>query len=488
MESVVGAAASMDGRSSSAETSLLSLTELLAATDGALVLGCSEEDFCFTSVATDSRSAVAGGMFIPLVGEFQDGHGYIPAALERGATVVLVSRGFAASSSEQLARWHCSYPGSTFVAVDHTMYALQAAAATYVQKFPNLIRIGITGSSGKTTTKEMLGSILSQKFSVVMNQGNLNSETGLPLSVFQIRSHHQVGVFELGMNRCGEMAEIASVLAPQLAVVTNIGSAHIGILGSREAIAQEKKQLFFCLPADGCAFIPELDDFRSFLRDRLKCRVEEYGPSQLESVRSLGLEGTRFTLAGRELLVPLPGRANLYDALAAVAVARHMGLELEEIKAGLAAVEPLFGRSQVIHGDITLVQDCYNANPDSMTAALDFFCDLELESGRKVLVLGDMLELGEESLRAHSRAVDQAQRTGAAMVLFLGDEMSGAACGLCNREGMRVAALEGRDQETIGKAVDLLRSFLRRGDVVLLKGSRGMGLERISSALLGGAA
>ena len=172
MESVVGAAASMEGRSSSAETSLLSLTELLAATDGALVLGCSEEDFCFTSVATDSRSAVAGGMFIPLVGEFQDGHGYIPAALERGATVVLVSRGFAASSSEQLARWHCSYPGSTFVAVDHTMYALQAAAAAYVQKFPNLIRIGITGSSGKTTTKEMLGSILSQKFSVVMNQGN----------------------------------------------------------------------------------------------------------------------------------------------------------------------------------------------------------------------------------------------------------------------------------------------------------------------------
>ncbi len=488
MESVVGAAASMDGRSSSAGTSLLSLTELLAATGGALVLGCPEEGFCFTSVATDSRSAVAGGMFIPLVGEFQDGHGYIPAALESGVTVVLVSRGFAASSSDRIARWHRSHPCSTFVAVDHTMYALQDAAAAYVQKFPNLIRIGITGSSGKTTTKEMLGSILSRKFSVVMNQGNLNSETGLPLSVFQIRSHHQVGVFELGMNRRGEMAEIARVLAPRLAVVTNIGSAHIGILGSREAIAQEKKQLFFRLPTDGCAFIPEPDDFRSFLRDGLACPVEEYGPDRLDSVRSLGLEGTRFTLAGTELLVPLPGRANLHDALAAVAVARRLGLELEEIKAGLAAVEPLFGRSQVLRGDITLVQDCYNANPDSMAAALDFFCDLELEEGRKVLVLGDMLELGAASLEAHQEAVRRAQGTGAAMVLFLGDEMGGAACGLGGDDRMRVAALPGSGQETIGKAVDLLRGFLRRGDVVLLKGSRGMGLERISSALLGGAA
>ena len=218
-------------------------------------MGCTEDEFCFTSVATDSRSAVAGGMFIPLVGEFQDGHAYVPAALEKGATVVLVGRDFAVSNHHQLVQWHRSYPAATFVAVDHTMYALQDAAAAYVQKFPNLVRIGVTGSSGKTTTKEILAAVLSTRFSVVMNQGNLNSETGLPLSVFQIRDHHQVGVFELGMNRRGEIAEIARVLAPNLGVITNIGTAHIGILGSRDAIAQEKKQVFWNFSSDSCAFI-----------------------------------------------------------------------------------------------------------------------------------------------------------------------------------------------------------------------------------------
>lgn len=467
-----------------ARTSLLSLNELLAATGGALVMGCPEDAFCFTSVATDSRSAVAGGMFIPLVGEFQDGHDYVPAALEKGATVVLVGRDFAVSNHHQLVQWHHSYPGATFVAVDHTMYALQDAAAAYVQKFPDLVRIGVTGSSGKTTTKEILAAVLSTRFSVVMNQGNFNSETGLPLSVFQIRDHHQVGVFELGMNRRGEIAEIARVLAPSLGVITNIGTAHIGILGSKDAIAREKKQVFWNFSSGSCAFIPEMDSYRGFLREGLDCMVVEYGPSQVSSIRPCGLDGTSFCLEGVTMTLPLPGRANLYDALAAVAVARHLGLSLEEIRKGLESVQPLFGRSQVLRGDITFIQDCYNANPDSMAAALEFFRDLELDCGRKVLVLGDMLELGAESAAAHREAMEQAQKTGAALMVFLGDEMSSASATLeISRIGEVVLA--GRSQETIDGAVEVLRGFLRTGDVVLLKGSRGMGLERITAALRG---
>lgn len=465
----------------SAKTSLLSLNELLAATGGALVMGCPEDEFCFTSVATDSRSAVAGGMFIPLVGEFQDGHGYVPAALEKGAIVVLVNRDFAVSSHDLLVQWHHSHPAASFVAVDHTMYALQDAAAAYVQKFPRLIKIGVTGSSGKTTTKEILAAVLSTRFSVVMNQGNLNSETGLPLSVFQIRDHHQVGVFELGMNRRGEIAEIARVLSPNLGVITNIGTAHIGILGSKDAIAQEKKQVFWNFSSGNCAFIPELDSYRGFLQEGLDCQVVEYGPSQVDSIKSCGLEGTNFRLEDVSMTLPLPGRANLYDALAAVAVARHLGLSLEEIKSGLESVRPLFGRSQVLRGDITFIQDCYNANPDSMEAALDFFRDLELDCGRKVLVLGDMLELGPASLEAHCNAIAHARETGSHLMVFLGDEMHRAAqdAGIDGKG----AALAGRSQETIDGAVDVLREFLRPGDVVLLKGSRGMGLERITAAL-----
>lgn len=465
------------------KTSLLSLIELLAATGGTPVLGCPEKDFFFDSVATDSRSAVAGGMFIPLVGEFQDGHGYIPAALEKGVSVILVNRDFAASSLDQIREWHHLYPTVTFVAVDHTMYGLQALAATYVKKFPQLIRIGITGSSGKTTTKEILASLLSTRFDVVMNKGNLNSETGLPLSCFEIRSHHQVGVFELGMNRKGEMAEIAGVLSPSLGVITNIGSAHIGILGSKDGIAQEKKQIFSNFSNDSVAFIPSMDSYKDFLKEGVSGKVVEYGPEMVRSVVALGLDGTSFDYQGVTMNLPLPGRGNFFDALAALAVAQELGLTPEEMKRGLAKVQPLFGRSQVLKGNVTFIQDCYNANPDSMEAALDFFSDLELDSGRKVLVIGDMLELGVASEEAHRAAVSQAQKTGSALMIFLGDAMSAAGNSVCGSGSESVLLQAGKDQDTIQKVVEKLASFLQAGDVVLLKGSRGMGLERITAAL-----
>ena len=488
MERVVGVESSKgDGLCSTMQsipqTSLLSLVELLAATGGTPVLGCPEKVFFFDSVATDSRSAVAGGMFIPLVGEFQDGHKYIPAALQQGATVVLVNKDFAASSLALIQEWHKDYPTVTFVAVEHTMYGLQAAAAAYVQKFPQLIRIGITGSSGKTTTKEILASLLSTRYKVVMNKGNLNSETGLPLSCFEIRAHHQVGVFELGMNRQGEMAEIAGVLSPKLGVITNIGTAHIGILGSKDGIAQEKKQIFSNFSQDSVAFIPALDSYKDFLKEGLAGKAVEYGPAMVTKVQALGLDGTSFEYQDVTMTLPLPGMANFYDALAALAVAQELGLTPEEMKRGLAKVQPLFGRSQVLRGDVTFIQDCYNANPDSMEAALDFFCDLELTAGRKVLVIGDMLELGAASEEAHRKAVAQAQRTGSSLMVFLGDAMSAAAHAADVFTADTMMAVAGKGEDTMSQAIERLSSFLQKGDVVLLKGSRGMGLERITAAL-----
>lgn len=486
----------MDGRTSKGkgvcnelqsftQTSLLSQIELLAATDGTLVLGCPEEGFYFTSVATDSRSVVAGGMFIPLVGEFQDGHSYIPAALQQGATVVLINKSFAATSLDVVKGWHSEYPSTSFIAVDHTMYGLQAAAAAYVKKFPQLISIGITGSSGKTTTKEILASILSTRYQVVMNQGNLNSETGLPLSVFQIRPHHQVGVFELGMNRRGEMAEIAGVLSPKLGVITNIGTAHIGILGSRDAIAQEKKEIFSNFTSDSIAFIPEMDSYKDFLKEGVAGKSVEYGPSMVTSVSTIGLDGVSFQFEGITMTLPLPGKVNFYNALAGLAVAREMGLSPEEMKRGLESVKPLFGRSQVIRGDVTYIQDCYNANPDSMETALEFFADLELAAGRKVLVIGDMLELGAASAAAHLQAIAQAKKTGAQLMIFLGEAMAQAACETRDFGSQRAVSFPGKDERTIGEVVAILSEYLQKDDVIFLKASRGMGLERITTALRG---
>jgi UDP-N-acetylmuramoyl-tripeptide--D-alanyl-D-alanine ligase len=203
----------------------------------------------------------------------------------------------------------------------------------------------------------------------------------------------------------------------------------------------------------------------------------------VSSVAALGLDGTSFDYQGVTMNLPLPGRANFYDALAALAVAQELGLTPEEMKQGLAKVQPLFGRSQVLKGNVTFIQDCYNANPDSMEAALDFFSDLELDSGRKVLVIGDMLELGVASEEAHRAAVSQAQKTGSALMIFLGDAMSAAGNSVCGSGSESVLSQAGKDQDTIQKAVEKLASFLQAGDVVLLKGSRGMGLERITAAL-----
>ncbi|MBP5175699.1 MAG: UDP-N-acetylmuramoyl-tripeptide--D-alanyl-D-alanine ligase, partial [Treponema sp.] len=247
--------------------SLLSLEDVLDSTGGVHVLGTGE--FSFGSVQTDSRNVVKGTLFVPLIGEVQDGHAYIPQALEKGASVVFICMANYEKDSHFFTELSQKYPDVYFIAVENTLHALQAAAGRYVEKFPNLIRVGVTGSSGKTTTKEILAAILSRKYNLVCNEGNLNSETGLPLSVFKIRKEHELGLFEMGMNREGEMGEIAAVLKPRFAVITNIGTAHIGNLGSRENIAAEKARIFEHFHSFGTAVIPREDDFASFLENQV---------------------------------------------------------------------------------------------------------------------------------------------------------------------------------------------------------------------------
>lgn len=473
--------------SSQSLPSLLSLEEILDAVKGVCVANA--DTFHFTAVATDSRQVSKDTLFIPLIGEKQDGHAYIPQAIEQGASAVFICEKNYTSAKQNYDSLAGKNPQISFITVANTLSALQQAAARYVEKFPRLIRIGVTGSSGKTTTKEIAASLLSQKYSVITNMGNLNSETGLPLSVFTIRPEHQVGLFEMGMNRVGEIKEIAAVLKPQYAIITNIGTAHIGILGSRENIAKEKSNIFNYLGKTGTAIIPIDDDFTKFLASRIEGKVVYYGDkarnSLVQFVEDKGLDGTLFSVGGQSVVLPLPGKYNFKNAQGAIALAEKLGITPAEMVNGIKNMKPLFGRSEVLHGKYTIVQDCYNANPDSMEKAIAF-CSSVTVKGDRVYILGDMLELGEDSKEAHHNAGVLAAHGNAKLLVFVGDEMAeGAKAAMKENGGCTIIQISGKTDESMQKAVSAVHTFAREGDLVLIKGSRGMGLERITKLLEG---
>ena len=451
--------------------SLMTLSEVLKAVDGRLLSGTLEEAFCFTGVACDSRKVEKDFIFFPLV-NIQDGHNYIPQAIENGASVIFVTDYYADFHNQQIRDFIKA--GVTVISVGHTMYALQRLAASYVLKFPSLIRIGITGSSGKTTTKEIAVNVLSQKYSVAYNEGNLNSETGLPLSVFKIRDNHQVGIFEMGMNRKGEIAELSSVLYPQYGIITNVGTAHIGILGSRQAIAEEKKQIFKFFNSKSFGYIPSDDDFADFLADA-KGSIKKISQDFISDVKFSGLEGTSFKYKDENINFALCGKYNLKNALSVMALAEDLGLTPAQIKTGLETVKTIFGRNQIVKKDFTFILDCYNANPDSMKASVEFCSEVEC-AGKKVFVLADMLELGDESENAHKEIAELVEKSTADYVIFFGEEMSKAKSFVTSK---KIDVISTSDDDAVDFVAKKLKEFCSKDDVVLLKGSRGMQLERI---------
>jgi UDP-N-acetylmuramoyl-tripeptide--D-alanyl-D-alanine ligase len=436
------------------------------------------------SVVVDSRKAGPGALFVALPGERTDGHDHISAAIEAGASVIL-ARADRRSSVESMAAeaLAAKEPGVAIVFAPEPLAALQALAREHRRRFPRLLRIGITGSSGKTTTKECAVAALGTSRSLVMNEGNLNSDIGLSLSMFNLRPEHELGVFEMGMNRRGEMAELASVYEPDLALITNVGTAHIGILGSRDAIALEKKQIFSRFDGSQAGFVPEDDDYRAFLKEGVRGEMLEFGPRSTKGfggARDLGLEGYEVDWEGLRFRFPLAGRHNLRDGIAAMALAGRLGTPAEDVAEGLASVRPLFGRSEVIRGELTLVRDCYNANPDSMGAALGLCDDLDW-AGRRIYALGSMLELGPESDAAHRALGARAGASRADALFFFGEEAR-AAFEEARATGFRGLIVFETDMDRLRAS---LASFARPGDLVLLKASRGMALWRAAEGLPG---
>lgn len=459
------------------ERILMTVEELTQATGGSCPGNFAPDSGC-SSVVTDSRSVTEGALFVPLMGENQDGHRFIPEALDSGARVVFVDAAHGEGSANMfslLAKQH----GAAIIMVENTLTALQDAAKAYVRKFPGLRRVAITGSSGKTTTKELTAAIFSRKYRVVANAGNLNSETGLPLSVFRIRDEHEVGIFELGMNRRGEMREIAEVLDPDTALITNIGTAHIGILGSREAIAEEKKAVFSLFSGESSGFVSETSDFRDFLVSDVPGSFSFFGPSSTPGIlgtESLGLEGWIIRYETEEIHFPMPGPYNLENAFAAISLARSFSIDPSMIREGLESIQTLFGRTEIVRGAVTTIFDYYNANPQSMEEAMRF-CDELSWQGEKIFILGSMLELGETTNSAHRAVCETADRSTAAHILLFGEDMIRAGKSMnWNHDSVYFA-------ETMEDLAEKVSSILQKGAMVFIKGSRGMALERLRPVL-----
>ena len=439
-----------------------------------------QRDSQIETVVIDSRETRRGSLFVPLKGSRTDGHEYLAEALDNGAEVCMIRRSCWQKYRRSIGTMAMERKAG-LVLVEDPLRAMQKLARHYVQGFPNLIRIGITGSNGKTTTKEIAGRVLSQVDRTIINEGNMNSDIGLPLSCFRVQEKDRFAVFEMGMNRPGEMDELADIVNPDFALITNVGIAHIEFIGSKNDIAKEKKRIFKHFSCDNSGFLYEDEPYYDFLCEGIVGSVRPYGPKTTQGYggnENLGLDGTIIHWEGLQVHFPLFGIHNLVNALGAVSLAAALGADRTAVKKGLEGVEPLFGRSQIIRNSITVIQDCYNANPESMRTVLEFFSRLSWK-GRKIAVLGSMLELGERSGDAHAEIGRLASELDVDLLCLFGSEMEQAY------EALRTSGFSGRCFWTVdfSTLLEKTRRNVRAGDVVLIKGSRGVSLENLVEPL-----
>ncbi|MFO8064368.1 MAG: UDP-N-acetylmuramoyl-tripeptide--D-alanyl-D-alanine ligase [Spirochaetota bacterium] len=439
-----------------------------------------------TTVTIDSRTCGAGSLFVALPGEHTDGHLFVADALRSGASMALVRSDWASGRETEIS----ALLGETdagVCAVDDPLSALQDLARARLASFPHLRRVGITGSNGKTTTKELIASVLSQKDSTFKTRGNYNSEIGVPLSVFDVGEEHVFGVFELAMNHVGEMEVLADIVRPDLAVITNIGTAHIGLVGSQEAIAYEKRRVFSRFDGSQTAVLYESEPYRAVLEDGAAAHIVTFGPETTlgyEGFEPRGVEGTVLRWRGRRIRLPLAGEHNVRNALAAITVGLQLGCSDDDIQAGLESAQPEFGRGEVIRGTITVLHDSYNANVDSMRAAIELIAETPHRSGKKILVLGAMYELGSYTAAHHEAVAASALASGADVTVLFGEEFEAAAKALSDQDAEASKRLMWAGD--IDELSSLISETVREGDLVLLKGSRGTRLERLLPLLTRG--
>ncbi len=457
---------------------ILKGSEIIEACHGKLLQGSPEQQI--TGFTIDSRQVAPGEMFVPFRGEKTDGHLYIADALSQGAAGSLVERGVSYFMPVK--------EGALLIEVGNTLTALQQIAAWY-RKQLSLTVIGITGSSGKTTTKDYLAGVLAAKFSVLKTEGNLNNEIGLPLTLLKVERDHQVAVLEMGMSAPGEIDTLCRIANPSIGVITNIGEAHIETLGSIDAIEKAKGELLDNLGSGGVAVLNGDDPRLLKLGERYPGKVYYYSFNQGD-IKGLELsqrgENSFFRVRFPDksegwFKAPLPGRESAHNALAALTVGYILGLSLPEMQKGLEESRTSAGRLRVYHTDngLVVIDDSYNANPSSVKAAVDVL--FELGGRNSVAVLGDMLELGFTARESHQEIGRYLAESGVTYLITVGELMQAAACEALGA-GMTVYSYHSHEEALLR----LGKLPLARGWHILIKGSRGMRMDRIAAALLGG--
>jgi len=460
---------------------ILSVEEVIQATGGRLLQG--ERNTCFEGISTDSRTVQSGDLFVALKGDRFDGHSFAIEVLTKEANGIVVEEEKAGDF-----RWN-GFRSKAVIVVKDTLQALGDLARQNRRKHPVPV-IAVTGSNGKTTTKEMISACLEATLPVLKTQGNLNNLIGLPLTLLRLTGNERAVVLEMGMSVPGEIRRLTEIAEPDVGLITNIQQAHLEGMGSLDRLKEEKGELFRKMRPDGTILVNRddprvVDQAQDFPGGKITFGMNGDADIMARNVRLLGLKGTSFTLVlggeETEITLPLLGKHFVPHALSAIAAAKLLGIDLKKIREALERFHPYSMRMEVLplDGGEILINDAYNANPSSMEAALETLAEVK-GRGRAVAVLGDMLELGEFEEEAHKRLGEKIGELSIDFLLCLGEEAS-LVVESAVRKGLRPerAKVVGSHSE----AVSHLNRIVQKGDWILVKGSRRMAMEKIAAAL-----
>lgn len=463
----------------------LKVDTLLAVTEGALLCGSGET--MVNGVCIDSRCVEAGAAFVAFRGDRLDGHDFCEEAVGKGARALLVTR--CAEELESVIE-SAARRGVAVVKVPDALTAIQRLASYHRDRLFCPV-LGVTGSTGKTTTKEFLTAVLSTRFKVVATRGNRNNELGVPLTVMDAGADTDVLVVEMAMRGPGQIGGLCEIARPSLGLVTNVGTSHIELLGTQEEIASAKAELVRYIPEDGVNFLNGDDAFTATIALSSQAPVIRYGLGEECDVRAKDIEMDAESLASFDLVtvearirvaLSIPGRHNVYNALAAAAVGLHLGVPLEQMAQELATASAGEMRMQsfMSAAGVHVINDAYNANPTSMRAAVETLAGIH-SAKRRIAILGDMAELGSLTELAHFRIGEEVARQPIEVLVTVGERASriadGARAGGMDPDHVRPCA-------TAEEASEVLDDLIEPGDAVLVKASRVMGLERVVEGIV----
>lgn len=454
----------------------MTLQNIATACNGKLVCSAGQEQINIKGAVLDSRLVEEGYLFFATKGEKVDGHSFIPQVAEKKAACVVCEK---VPESVEI----------PYILVEDSFTALKQIATFYRENL-NIPIVGITGSVGKTSTKEIISSVLATRYNVLKTEGNFNNEVGLPLTILRIRDEHKVAVVEMGINHFGEMHRLSEIAKPDICVITNIGQCHLEFLGSREGILKAKSEIFDFMNPEGYVCINGDDDMLSTIKEVHGHKPVSYGLTMkndvyVTNVKNNGILGSTASIYLNDetfdVEIPLPGEHMVMNALAATCVGDLLGLKPEEIAEGIANVKPVDGRSNlIVLKDRKILDDCYNANPVSMKAAIDL---LNLSGTRKIAILGDMFELGDGCEKMHSEIGIYAVEQGIDVIVCAGE----LSRNMFNAATLTRAALNKDMQiyymKDTKEVIDKIEVILEKGDTILVKASHGMGFAEVVKAL-----